>query len=124
MAVEEKSRELLLSRNLLMEEKKKLRSSFNMMEQIEAIRKLESKSETTEKLLNRTMNKVDFHLQERTKIDFSRRKKVRMKLAKQSNRRRKKNHQNYYRKRKKQKNEEKMNNIIAKIKEENIVVNL
>ena len=97
MAVEEKSRELLLSRNLLMEEKKKLRSSFNMMEQIEAIRKLESKSETTEKLLNRTMNKVAFHLQERTKIDFSRRKKVRMKLAKQSNRRGKKNHQNYYR---------------------------
>ena len=98
IAVEEKNRELLFLRNQLVEEKKNLRSSCNTKAQSEAIKRLESKSETTAKLLNRKMNKkVSFHLQERTEINFSRKKKVRMKPTKQSNRRKKINCQNYYR---------------------------
>ena len=67
--------------------------------------------------------KVSFHLQERTDIKFTRKKKVRLKPPRQPPEKKKKNRQNYNRNKKKKK-EEKLKEIVIKIKDESVVVNL
>ena len=111
-------------KNKLITEKKKLKHTHTTSTQKEIKQKLELKSAATANHLNKKLNKkVSFHLQERTEINFSRKKKVRMKPAKQPEHRKKKNRQNYKRN-KKQKKTQKMQELVTKIKEENIVVNL
>ena len=67
--------------------------------------------------------KVSFHLQERTAITFTKKKGVRLKPQKQPPERKKKNRQNYNRNKKKKK-EDRLKEIVNKIKDENVVINL
>ncbi len=124
IAMEEKNRDLMTLRGQLVAEKHKLKSTHSATKQKEVIQRLEEKSATTASRLNKKMNKkVSFYLQERSEINFTRKKKVRMKTQKQPQERKKKNRHNY-RRNKKKKKEERMKEMITKIKDENVVVNL
>ena len=124
IAIEEKNRDLLSSRNKWFDEKNKVKSTHTVAIQKELAKRLEQKSSTTAEHLNKKMNKkVSFYLQERSDVSFAKKKKVRMKTLKQSNERKKKNRQNYKRN-KESKKEEKMNEMVDRIKTENVVINL
>ena len=107
----------------LQQKKKPLRTSNTNRE--EFLKKLEERSETTSKKLNKKLNKkVSFHLQEPSEIQFAQKKTLRTKKKrKKPNHAKKKNRQNYGANVKKKK-KERMEQILKKIREENVVVNL
>ena len=105
-------------------EKNKLKSKHSLSVQKEIIKKLELKSADIANRINKKLNKkVSFHQQQKSEINFTHKKRIRMKTSKQPDHRKKKNRQNHIRNKKKKKNE-KMKEMIAKIKSENLVVNL
>ena len=82
IAIEERNRDLLSSRRKWSDEKSKIKSTHTVQKQKEVEKKLEQKSLTTANHLNKKMNKkVSFHLQERSDINFTKKKNVRMKPA-------------------------------------------
>ena len=109
----------------LIAEKGKLKETIsNPSEQRETLKKIEVKSETAARKLNKKVNKkVSFHLEERSEIAFTKKKVMVRRKEKKPQQRKKKNRQNYVRNKKKKK-KDKIQELVQKIKEENIVVNL
>ena len=125
IAIEERSRDQQTLKAHLITEKSKLKnSSTESLQQKELLKKLEAKSEVTARQLNKKINKkVSFHLEQRTEITFAKKKKLICRKEKKTEHRKRKNRQNY-RRNKKRKKKEKIEELVSKIKDENIVVNL
>ena len=124
IAVEEKNRDLVNLRTQLTSEKQNMKSTLTAAQQKELITRLEEKTATKADKENKKMNKkVSFHLQERTEINFTKKKQVRLRPPRQPPEQKKKNRQNYNRNKKKKK-EDRLKEIVTKIKDENVVVNL
>ena len=105
-------------------EKTKMKSTNNEVQQKQLLKKLENKSLETAKQLNKKVNKkVTFHLQVRTEITFTKKEKMVMRKQKTPEHRKRKNRQNYTRNKKKKK-KERIEELVNKIKNENIVLNI
>ena len=124
LAIEEKEQELERLNNEFNEKKQTLTQHQN--ENTNAIlQKLEESSNKKSKQINQKMNKkMNFHLQgQHTSIEFTKPKKQLKKKRKWTAERKKKN-KIAYRRKQKRKKEEKINSIVKKITDENVVVNL
>ena len=97
MQLKKKNRNLLNLRAQLTSEKQKMKSTLSATQQKELITRIEEKTATKADKENKKMNKkVSFHLQERTEIKFTMKKKVRLKPPRQPPEMKKKNRQNFF----------------------------